>query len=590
MKVGFPPTPSAEPEEGAAQREFAPRLLMVAVLTALFGASILLRLTVLLLSPDRQRLIGMAEERRTVRQVVHWPRGLIYDASGNLLAGIQVRYEVSVQPALIPDRAAFADTVAPILGKGAGEVAALLTEHASPWVSLATGLTADQVALLQKTFGQPEWLTVSSTPVRFYPEGPLASNVLGFVTAKDQWGVFGVEQWYDAILRPPAETMEVPRDPFLAGQMELRVRDRHLVLTIPRALQAEVEDLLDEYVEQTKAEGGAVVVLDVETGAVLAMASSPRPDLNDYEQAVAFGVQSSGFNRAIDTPYEPGSVFKVLVMAAALDAGVVEADSEYEDTGVEGGWGGPPVYNWDRQGHGTVSMQACLQYSLNTCMAWIAKQFPSDDAFYAYLQAFGIGQATGVDLAGEKTGSLPRPGIWWSRSDRVRQGFGQAVSTTPLQMAVAAAALANGGYLMTPYVVQEVWVDGAVYRHEPQVVRKVVSDQVSRTITQWLVPWDDGEAVKGRLPGYALAGKTGTAEVALPGKGYNNALSNASYVGWLPADRPQVVIYVWLEQPKTSRWASIVAAPLFRQVAERVVVHLGIPPDKVRHALLETGP
>ena len=367
--------------------------------------------------------------------------------------------------------------------------------------------------------------------------------------------------------------------------MQWHLRDRHLVLTIERALQAEVEDMLDEYVERTGAEGGAVVVLDVHTGAVLAMASSPRPDLNDYDQTVAFGSRGYGFNRAIDAPYEPGSVFKVIVMASALDAGVVHTDTVYNDTGVEDGWGGAPVYNWDRRGHGKVTMQACLQYSLNTCLGWVAKQFPSDNAFYAYLQAFGFGQPTGVDLAGEKPGYLSRPGLLWSRSDRVRQGFGQAISVTPLQMAVAGAAVANGGYLMVPYVVKEVWVDGAVYRHDPQVARQVISPEVSRTLSEWLIPWDDGEAVKGRVPGYTIAGKTGTAEVALPEVGYNNSLSNASYMGWLPADDPQVVIYVWLEQPKSSPWASIVAAPLFREVAQRVIVHLGIPPDKVRHAL-----
>ncbi len=579
--VDRPPMPPRNDDH----RGFAPRLAALTVLTVLFGALIFLRLTVLLLSPDRQRLVAMAEARRLVRQEIHWPRGLIYDARGNLLAGIQVRYEVSVQPAAIPDPVGFARWVGPLVGKKSGEVAALLTNARTPWVSLATGLTEEQVAALRAQVGRVDWLTISPVPVRFYPEGPLAANVLGFVTAKDQWGVFGVEQWYDTILRPPPEAVEVPIDPSLAGDMQWHLRDRHLVLTIERALQAEVEDMLDEYVERTGAEGGAVVVLDVHTGAVLAMASSPRPDLNDYDQTVAFGSRGYGFNRAIDAPYEPGSVFKVIVMASALDAGVVHTDTVYNDTGVEDGWGGAPVYNWDRRGHGKVTMQACLQYSLNTCLGWVAKQFPSDNAFYAYLQAFGFGQPTGVDLAGEKPGYLSRPGLLWSRSDRVRQGFGQAISATPLQMAVAGAAVANGGYLMVPYVVKEVWVDGAVYRHDPQVARQVISSEVSRTLSEWLIPWDDGEAVKGRVPGYTIAGKTGTAEVALPEVGYNNSLSNASYMGWLPADDPQVVIYVWLEQPKSSPWASIVAAPLFREVAQRVIVHLGIPPDKVRHAL-----
>ncbi len=586
-------SPMGEPwgqREERSKREFTARLTVLVLTTLLFGGLILLRVVVLLFSPDRQRLVSMAEEHRLLRQEAHWPRGLIYDADGNLLAGIQLRYEVSVQPAAVPDPVNFARVAAPLLDLEVEEVLTRLSQARTPWVSLASGIPQEQAQALQAHYPKAQWLTVTPFPVRWYPEGELAANVLGFVTAKDQVGEFGVEQWYDHILRPPREALEYPLDPALAGRMDFQVHDRHLVLTIHRALQAETEWLLDRYVNRYQAQGGAVVVLDVHTGAVLAMASSPRPNLNRYDEVVTLSMAPSGFNRAIDTPYEPGSVFKILVMASALDAGIVDASTVYNDTGVEGGWGGPPVYNWDRQGHGKVSMQACLQYSLNTCLAWVAKQFPSDGDFYAYLQAFGIGQRTGVDLAGEKPGALPQPGREWSRSDRVRQGFGQALSATPLQMAVAAAAIANGGYVMTPYVVQEVWVDGFVHRRSPEVARQVISADVSRLMSEWLVPWDDGEAVKGRLSGYAVAGKTGTAQVALPGVGYNNGLSNASYVGWLPADDPQVVIYVWLEQPKKGYWASLVAAPLFREVAEMVVVDLGIPPDKVRHSLLSALP
>ncbi len=585
---GIPPV-SAQHEETTFEQVFPRRLGLLALVAGLLGLAILLRVVLLLLSPTRQTLVEMAETRRVFSPGPR-PRGLIFDAQGNLLAGVRLRHEVNVRPSRMPDKADFARVASNVLGLPIEEVWQKLNLDTESWVLLSYDVTDAQVEQLEEKYEDVDWLSIAPVPVRDYPEGSLASNVLGFVRAADQKGVYGVEQWYDALLEPPEREQMLPLDPSLVDTFDWQPHERYLVLTIQRALQAEVERLLDQYVEQQNALGGAVVVLDVHTGAVLAMASAPRPDLNRYDETVSFAMRPTGFNRAIDFPYEPGSVFKVVVMAAALDAGLVDENTIYNDIGVESAFNGSPVYNWDRQGHGQVTMQACLQYSLNTCLAWVAKQFGAPEKFYAYLQAFGIGKYTGVDLAGENPGFLPRPGVErWSHSDWVRQGFGQALSVTPLQMAVAAAAIANGGYLMTPYVVQEIHVDGFVHRREPEVVRQVIDEDTARKISQWLIPWDDGEAVLGRVEGYTIAGKTGTAEVPLEGVGYASGLSNASYVGWLPVDDPQVVIYVWLERPD-GYWASKVVAPLFSEVAERVAVHLGIPPDNVRRTLVQRQP
>ena len=588
---GAPTGAAPQHERISFERRFPRRLGLMALAAGLLALAIVLRVALLLLSPTREVLLEMADQKRVAYQGPE-PRGLILDADGNVLAGIRLRHEVSVDQTRIPDKAAFAAQVAPLLGLSSQEVLQKFQRaNGATWVLLAMDVPDDQANALRKAFQDVPWFSLTDVPVRDYPEGTLASNVLGFVQAADQRGTLGVEQRYDALLTPTERVRSFPVDPSLAAALDEQPHERALVLTIHRALRAEVERLLDRYVHEQDAAGGAVVVLDVHTGAVLAMASSPRPDLSDYDETVRYAMQPhGGFNRAIDSPYEPGSVFKVLVMAAALDAGVVDKTTVYNDVGLESAFNGPPVYNWDRKGHGQVTMQACLQYSLNTCLGWVAKQFPSAHAFYAYLQAFGIGHYTGIDLAGEHSGFLPRPGVaQWSRSDWVRQGFGQAVSVTPLQMAVAAAAVANGGYLMVPYVVQEIQVDGYVKPHDPEVVRQVISEKTARLLSQWLIPWDDGEAVRGRLPGYTIAGKTGTAQIAVEGVGYDPHVSNASYVGWLPADDPQVVVYTWLEAPK-GYWASQVVAPLFREVAERVAVHLGIPPDRVRHTLAQKQP
>lgn len=585
------PTGAASQEEASFERRFPRRLGLMALAAGLLALAIVLRVVLLLLGPTRETLLEMAEQKRVTYQGAE-PRGLILDADGNVLAGIRLRHEVSVDQTRIPDKASFARDVAPRLGLTPEEVLQKFQRASGAvWVLLAMDVPEEQANKLREAFKDIPWFSLTDVPVRDYPEGSLASNVLGFVQAADQRGTLGVEQRYDALLAPAERVRSFPVDPSLAETMDWQPHERALVLTIHRALQAEVEGLLDRYVHEQNAAGGAVVVLDVHTGAVLVMASSPRPNLSDYDETVDYAMQPHGrFNRAIDSPYEPGSVFKVLVMAAALDAGVVDKTTVYNDMGIESAFNGPPVYNWDRKGHGQVTMPACLQYSLNTCLAWVVKQFPSENAFYSYLQAFGIGQYTGIDLAGENPGFLPRPGVaQWSRSEWVRQGFGQAVDVTPLQMAVAAAAIANGGYLMVPYVVQEIRVDGYVYHRDPEVVRQVISEKTARLMSQWLVPWDDGEAARGRLPGYTIAGKTGTAEKVVDGVGYDPDLSNASYVGWLPADDPQVVVYAWLETPK-GYWASQVVAPLFREVAERVAVFLGIPPDQVRHTLVQRQP
>lgn len=578
-------------EEISFERRFPRRLGLMALAAGLLALAIVLRLVLLLLSPTRETLLKMVEQKRVVYQGAE-PRGLILDAAGHVLAGTRLRYEVSVDQTRIPDKAAFAAQVAPLLSLSTQEVLQKFQQaNGATWVLLAMDVSAEQAARLRQEFPNRPWFSLTEVPVRDYPEGSLASNVLGFVQAAEQRGTLGVEQHYDALLAPPERVRSFPIDPALAEALDEPPHERVVVLTIRRALQADVESLLDRYVREQEAAGGAVVVLDVHTGAVLAMASSPRPDLRDYDETVHYAMQPhGGFNRAIDSPYEPGSVFKVLVMAAALDAGVVDQSTVYNDVGLESAFNGPPVRNSDYKARGQVSMQACLQYSLNTCLAWVAKQFPSAQTFYTYLQAFGIGQYTGIDLAGERPGLLPRPGMaQWSRSDWVRQGFGQAVSVTPLQMAVAAAAVANGGYLMTPYVVQEIRVDGYVYHHDPEVVRQVISEKTARLMSRWLVPWDDSWAVKGRVPGYTIAGKTGTGEIPVKGQGYTSRLTNASFVGWFPVDDPQVVVYVWLEHPK-GYWGSQTAAPLFREVAERVAVHLGIPPDRIRRTLAQEQP
>jgi cell division protein FtsI/penicillin-binding protein 2 len=315
------------------------------------------------------------------------------------------------------------------------------------------------------------------------------------------------------------------------------------------------------------------------------MATTPRLDLNEYWRYGEVFKGDTPFNRAVSQTYEPGSVFKVLTMAAALDKGAVKPETEFLDTGVFE-IGGTFIYNWNRAAWGPQDMLGCLQHSLNVCLAWIATQLGAKD-FYAYMNAFGIGHMTGIDMAGEMPGRLKSPGdADWYDADLGTNSFGQGVAVTPLQLAVASAAIANDGKLMAPRIVRSVINKGQQFDTQPRVVGLPIQAQTAHTLTDMLATSLEEEASDALVEGYRVAGKTGTAEIPTP-YGYSTSVTNASFVGWGPVDDPKFLVYIWLEKPTSSMWGSIVAAPVFKEVVEQLVVLMDIPPDDVRKKLTQ---
>jgi cell division protein FtsI/penicillin-binding protein 2 len=229
-------------------------------------------------------------------------------------------------------------------------------------------------------------------------------------------------------------------------------------------------------------------------------------------------------------------------------------------------------------------MLGCMQHSLNVCLAWVATQLGAKD-FYRYMQAFGIGHQMGIDLAGEASGRLKIPGDGdWYDADLGTNAFGQGVSATPLQMAAAISAVANDGKIMAPHVVRSIVNKGYQQDIEQRVIATPIKPETAHTLSEMLAVSLETESSDALVPGYRVAGKTGTAEIPTP-YGYTTNETNASFVGWGPVDDPQFLVYVWLERPSTSPWGSIVAAPVFRQVVEDLVVLMNLPPDDVRHSL-----
>jgi cell division protein FtsI/penicillin-binding protein 2 len=270
-------------------------------------------------------------------------------------------------------------------------------------------------------------------------------------------------------------------------------------------------------------------------------------------------------------------------MASALDKGAVKPDTPFNDTGsfLIGGF---YIHNWDGGAWGPQDMVGCMQHSLNVCLAWVATQLGTDN-FYNYIRAFGIGHTTGIDLAGEVNYPLRLPGDnQWYDVDLGTNSFGQGIAVTPIQIATAISAVANDGKMMAPHVLKAMVDNGRQYNTTPQVMGTPISADTAHTLTSMLVTSLEKESSDALVPGYTVAGKTGTAEIPGP-SGYSTSLTNASFVGWGPADDPKFLVYIWLEKPTSSQWGSVVAAPVFSDVVKKLVVLMNIPPDDVRKQL-----
>ncbi len=547
---------------------------------------------------EASRLEAYAESQTNIKPQVAPMRGQIYDRYGNLMAGNETVYEVGIDLAKrdfyketpeslamtlssILDDVSYADAYAAASMK--------YVKFVSVFSVIKSYVPKEKIEqldnYLQMMDREARLYSIAYKPMlrRVYPENSLAYNIIGFVN-KEGYG-YGVEKYYHGLLAGTAINDFYSLNPKYASERPQIPKGADLVLTIDRRIQRSMEELIADAVRESGSDSGTIVVMDPKTGEVIAMASTPQLDLNRLEEFNTLFPEGSFFNQAVSQPYEPGSVYKVLTMAAAYDVGAVADDTVFLDTGVIeiGGW---PIYNWDRAGHGQQTMQGCMQLSLNVCLAWVATQMGTDD-FYQYMRAFGIGQLSGIDIADENPGRLKVPGDGdWSDFDLGANSFGQGVSATPLQMASAISALANDGKIIAPHVVRSIIIDG--YQHDVELRTDSVplKPESARWITHLLARSLETESSDALVPGYRIAGKTGTAEIAIPGLGYTSNLTNASFVGWGPVDDPQFLVYVWLEKPTTSPWGSVVAAPVFRQAVERLVVLMDIPPDSVRQELI----
>jgi len=520
------------------------------------------------------------EQRERIVALDQSPRGVIRDRDRHLLAGNAVMCSIEADTAYVVDAGAAAADLAPLLHMPAAHIEQLLRSE-RPWVQIASPVSkelGEQIAALGH-----QGITVRPLWAREYPEGALASHVIGFCNA-DGTGFYGVEGFYDALLRPEQVEREGAVDPaseqipWAVAPVLLPQPGAELVLTLDRTVQALVEEELARSVREVQAEAGTIIVMDPRTFAILGLASLPDYDPGHYNDF--YGLDPLPFDDpAVSQQYEPGSVFKVLTVAAALDAGLVTPETTYHDRG----WievGGVVLENASHEAYGDRTVSDILIRSLNVGAAWLSTQM-GPDLFYRYVQAFGIGRRTGVDLAGEVAGQvlLPEDYQRWHDSNLGTNSFGQGLAVTPLQMISAVATVANDGTRLRPHVVgQRVAADDTVSTCQPVVESQVISPQTARAVMKMMVRVVEEGVPQAGVAGYRVAGKTGTAQIPVPG-GYDKEGTIVSFVGFGPVPDPRLIILVKLDRPKTSSWASETAARSFQRLASRLFVVLGVPPD-----------
>ncbi len=516
-------------------------------------------------------------------------RGDIWTSDRVLLAKDIFLYTLSIAPKSVREPDKLAADLAPLIGQPRDVILAKLKSNV-PSVVLARDLqqSVAEGVIDYRNRRKLLNLEIEPKPVRVYPNGMFAAPNVGIVNV-ERHAAYGVEQFKDAELRGTDGTIHrssnalndpIPFD--LPTKVVPATDGATITLTINSGMQRIVEQELFSAIRASGAESGSIILMDPKTGAILALAVWPTADLNRFFDPANQGRYA---NQTVNSQYEPGSVFKIITVAAGLDAGIITPASCYDDHGSIY-IGGRTIKNHDDIAPGRVCLTDVLRQSLNVEAVKIAVSLGAE-RFYQYIVKFGFGALTHVELAGEVAGEVKQVGDGrWREIDLGTNAFGQGIATTPMQIVAAVAAVANQGKLMRPYIVQSVQPANVPRPIEttPVVVRQVIQPETARTLSRLLADAIVGESSnKAIVPGYGIAGKTGTAQIPIAGV-LDPRWTIASFVGYLPADDPRFVILVKLDKPQTSEWGSQVASPVFAAVAKQLVMQAGLPPDAIRLA------
>lgn len=509
----------------------------------------------------------------------------IYPQRGNILTRDQsslvtneAAYLAYAEPKKLPEESEYLTKLANLLELEEASISARLETDKS-WVPIKHGLSKDTRDVIANL--DISGIGFEEESKRFYPESSSSSHLLGFV-GKDvsgyPLGYFGLEGFYNEVLGGKPGFVRQEKDaiglPIPIGR-ESRVDPldgSDLLLYIDRGIQQLVESHLKKGIERYGAKSGGVIVMEPQTGEILAMASLPAYDPSSRGQ-----YDSSLYkNPLIADTYEPGSTFKILVMAPAINEKVVEASTVYDESGpVE--IQGYKIRTWNNEYTGKITMTQVLERSSNVGMVFVGGKL-GVDKFYEYLTRFKFGQKTGIDLQEEVSSKL-RPKNEWRKIDLATASFGQGIAVTPIQLIRAAATLANGGLLVTPRVAAEIRsIDGEVVELETLPPEQVIAPSTAAILSEMMVSAvENGEAKWAKPAGFRIAGKTGTAQVPIAGH-YDPDKTIASFIGFAPVDEPEFIMLVVLREPTSSPWGSETAAPLFFDIARDLFAYLDISP------------
>ncbi len=566
------------------------RVYTVLAVALLLATRLVMRLyEVQVLDPNDYAGKAAAEIEQEI--VVPATRGMITDRMGNVLALDIERESLWVIPSQIPpDRApALAGVLAPLLGMDQQSLQQAMTSPNYYWRRVARWLkpeVASQIAALNEP-----GLALRAEPLRYYPQETFAAHVIGAVNRNGD-GLSGIEAFYDTALKGITGTIEAEFDgaknPIaIAPQTNRFARDGvNLRLTIDPMIQQIAETELEKSVLANSATGGSIVIVEVATGAVRGMASYPTFDPNQYDQ---YPPDMYNRNPAVSDLYEPGSTFKMVTVAAGLETRAFTADTLVNDTGT--------IYyidtelgNWNRLGNGAISPDGVLYHSSNVG-AVLLNQLTGADNFYAMVRRFGFGMHTGIDLAGEEPGIVHSVGSpFYNDIFLATNAYGQGISVTPLQMTMAAAAIANNGVLMRPYIVEERCDGDKCIQTAPQAVGQVVDPGVAWTVRRMMVnaanhyapvvwaPSTGSYADQWLVPGYEVGAKTGTSSIPLPGGvGYDSSATIGSVLGFAPAEDARYAVLVKVDRP-ADIWGVQTAIPLFYNVVDQLMKYERILP------------
>lgn len=553
------------------------RLMSAGVLCALLFCAIGLRAFQLHIL-EGEKLARMGERQHLQEWLIQPKRGSIQDRYGETLAASLEGQSVFVRPRRLKEPSQQAGPLARALSLDPTQVKRRLAGE-KPFVWLKRRITpkeAEKVRALRY-----EGVGLSNEPTRYYPQGWLAGQVLGFV-GRDALGLEGIEARYDAYLKGETSSPLIERDA-LGRQVLARGVEEVIVppgadihLTLDTAIQHLAEKQLEASVTRFRAKGGAAVVVEPFTGEILAMAHYPFFNPNKFSRHAP----QEWRNRAVADSYEPGSTFKSILAAAALEERVLGKDDLFFCEFGKYSFGGRVIH--DAHKYGWLPFSKIIQHSSNIGATKVAEKLRKD-AFYKYIRRFGFGEPTGIDIQGESAGMV-RHVDSWVPIDLATHAFGQGIAVTPLQLAMAYGAIANGGFLMRPYIVRRIMSPEGkkLVVNEPRVVRRAIAEKTAQTLTSILkgVVSEEGTGVLAEVDGFQVAGKTGTSQKPDLTRGGYSDKRVASFVGFVPADDPRLVILVLIDEPETQVYGGVVAAPAFRNIAQGALRHLRVLPDQ----------